>query len=211
VHPETDGDILAFNQLCIALQQRTDECLLKAEQADRTADQISLQYEDLIDSLESSMIMDAPSETDLHNPQFAAETTNISRDSLRSRSHPSINAQTYTIPMHSRRDAPGSAGSEGTSAAGGAAKDKKERQSFWESTFGKDSKFQRPYEPMEEPQASSPPAMRSMSKNGKVNKGFLSSLRRKGNKEGKGDSSPVDFNSNGNNEKFPSNHNGSMI
>jgi len=201
---DLDGDILKFNQLCLALQSRTDECLLKAiEQEDRTADQLSMQWEDILESLESSSIMQevsTPSQTGDGSDYTTAAGTAIS-----------------SLQFIGRRNAPGSAGSEMTTfpagssinntPANGNTKDKKDRQSFWESTFGKESKYQRPYDPIVDNGkhggadagfASSPPRIvRGASRNGNGNgavggsgkastgRTFLSGLRRKGGKEGK--------------------------
>jgi hypothetical protein len=163
-----DGDLLKFNQLCVSLQRRTDECLLKAEQGDRTADQLSLQWEDIVESLEASTIQEVANlEPELHSPPWTEYTTSITGG---------------------QREAPGSAGSEMGS------KDRKDRQSFWEATFGKDSKYQRPYEPADASQAS--PPNRGQSRNGKPSRNFLSGLRRKG-KDGKAENSaPIDSTSN---------------
>ena len=45
-----DGDLLLFNQICIDLQRRADECLQKAE-ADQIVDHLSLQWEDIVETL----------------------------------------------------------------------------------------------------------------------------------------------------------------
>jgi hypothetical protein len=153
-----DGDLLEFNQLCINLQRRTDECLLKAEQGDRTADQLSLQWEDIVESLEASTIHEVANsniEHELHSPPWTEYTTSV---------------------VGGHRAVPGSAGSEAGS------KERKERQSFWEATFGKDSKYQRPYDP---DSTDSPPS-RGQSRNGKPSRSFLGGLRRKGKGEGMG-------------------------
>ena len=162
-----DGDLLEFNQLCINLQRRTDECLSKAEQGDRTADQLSLQWEDIVESLESSTIHEVanpmPSsslEPEMHSPPWTEFTTGMSGG--------------HRVP-------PGSAGSEAGS------RERRERQSFWEATFGKESKFQRPYDPLDDVSGASPPS-RGQSRNGKQpTRSFLSGLRRKGKGDSPGD------------------------
>ncbi|PSS27502.1 hypothetical protein M430DRAFT_80021, partial [Amorphotheca resinae ATCC 22711] len=55
-----DGDLLNFNQLCINLQRRADECLRKAE-GNRNTDQTPLSLEDVIGSLEATALRDAVS------------------------------------------------------------------------------------------------------------------------------------------------------
>lgn len=168
--PDSDGDILKFNQLCITLQRRTDECLLKAEQEDKATDHLSLQWDDLVESLESSSILQEV--TSSHNPTTLNPTMENSPPSLSS------------LHELQSREMPGSAGSD--VGREGVSKEKKDRQSFWESTFGKESKYQRPYEPMAE--GSPPSGRRGESRNGSggKQKGFLSGLRRK-EKKGEGE------------------------
>ncbi|KUJ15775.1 RasGAP protein-like protein, partial [Mollisia scopiformis] len=151
-----EGDLLEFNELCIALQRRTDDCLLKAEAGERGADQLSLQWEDIVETLDHSHLTDSPTDPDSSTLE------------------PEIHSPPWT--EHSGRGT-GSAGS------GEKEREKKERQSFWESTFGKESKYQRPYaggDSFDESQAS--PPSRGQSRNGKPSRSFLSGLRRK--KEG---------------------------
>jgi hypothetical protein len=153
-----EGDLAQFHQFCVDLQRRTDECLMKAE-GDRNADQLSLQWEDIVESLESSTIHDvANPEPELHSPPWTEYTASVSGG------HPV---------------APGSAGSEVGS------KERKERQSFWEATFGKDSRYQRPYQYNA---ADSSPPSRGQSRNGKQSRSFLSGLRRKGKEDTPGGS-----------------------
>ncbi len=66
----------------------------------------------------------------------------------------------------------------GSSHSAASSKERHERQNFWEQTFGKDSKFMRPYEPEDTGQAS--PPSRGASRNGKPSKGFFTGLRKKG-------------------------------
>jgi hypothetical protein len=147
-----EGDLKQFNQYCVELQCRTDECLMKAE-GDRTADQMSLQWEDIVESLESSTIHDVANpnpEPEVHTPAWTEYTASITGG---------------------QRVASGSSGSEVGS------KERKERQSFWEATFGKDSKYQRPYQ---YDAADDSPPSRGQSRNGKQARSFLTGLRRKG-------------------------------
>lgn len=149
VSQEFEGDLLAFHRLCINLRRRTDECLNKAE-GDKIADHLSVQWEDIVEGLESSSIQEVA------NPRPDILTRRWTERSA------SVGAQ---MP-------PGSAGSE----AGG--KEPRVRESFWEQTFGKDDKQQRPYNPADSSQAS-PPNRGGQSKNGKPSRGFLSGIRRK--------------------------------
>jgi hypothetical protein len=151
--PGIEGDILEFNRLCIDLQRRTDECIKKAE-GDRNGDQPTLQWEDIVESLESTTFQDTTIQ-DIANPLPLIQSP-----------HP----PGVTRKGSSGQLAPGSAGSDG-------GKERKERQSFWDQTFGKESKFQRPYDPADASQAS--PPSRGQSRNGKKTS-FLGGLRRKG-------------------------------
>jgi hypothetical protein len=156
-----EGDLLKFNQLCINLQRRTDDCLLKAESGDRNIDTLSLQWEDIVENLESSTIHDVANP----HPQveLEAELPNLPPWTEYAE-YVSSNAAGARVP-------PGSSGSEIGS------RERKERQSFWDSTFGKESRYQRPYEPMEENSTSE---RGPGSRNGKQPRSFLSGLRRKG-------------------------------
>jgi hypothetical protein len=157
-----DGELMEFNNICIALQRRTDDCLLKAEASERTADQLSLQWEEIAETLEHSHLVESPTDLDssnlepeIHSPPWAE----------------------YSATITGGRRPPGSAGSEVESKE----RERKERQSFWESAFGKESRYQRPYgmgDALDENQGS--PPSRGQSRNGKAPRSFLSGLRRKG-------------------------------
>ncbi|KAI9778425.1 MAG: hypothetical protein M1839_008071 [Geoglossum umbratile] len=64
-HQIMDGDVLGFHELCVGLQQRTKECLAKAEQAERPSSNFSFKWEDLLEQLE-----DHPP-TQAHKPSFS--------------------------------------------------------------------------------------------------------------------------------------------
>ena len=119
---------------------------MKAE-GDRTADRLSLQWEDIVENLESSTIHEVVTEPDVQNPPWTEYTANITGG---------------------QRVVPGSSGSV-------SSKERKDRQSFWEATFGKDSKYQRPYQ---NDVAESSPPNRGQSRNGKQSRSFLSGLIR---------------------------------
>jgi hypothetical protein len=159
-HDGLEGDLLEFNRLCISLQRRTDDCLSKAESGDRNIDTLSLQWEDIVENLESSTIHDVanPHPVELeaempHSPPWAEYTAHVSSGGSGTRA------------------APGSSGSEIGN------RERKERQSFWESTFGKETRYQRPYDPIED---QTTPDRAPGSRNGGKPKSFLSGLRRKG-------------------------------
>jgi len=162
-----EGDLLEFNQLCINLQRRTDDCLLKAESGDRNIDTLSLQWEEIVENLESSTIHNVA------NPYPHAEL-----DAELPHSPPWTE---YTA--HVSSSAPGARVAPGSSGSEMGSRERKERQSFWEATFGKESKYQRPYEP---PDEHATPEGGPGSRNGKQPRSFLSGLRRKGKAGGEG-------------------------
>ncbi|KAH7350786.1 RasGAP protein-like protein [Rhexocercosporidium sp. MPI-PUGE-AT-0058] len=198
-----DGDLLEFHKLCLSLQRRTDDCILKAEQADRSADQLSLQWEDIVDSLHSSTIHDVTQPTLSHYKMDSGPRTGTGSSS---HNHSplwmeySASVKGGSSPTHTpvqNRLPPGSAGSETGS------REKKDRQSFWDATFGKENHHnhqvsgqgqgQSKFGSYDENQISPPSRGQSRNGNGsasgaggggKHSRNFLSGLRRKG----KGDS-----------------------
>lgn len=50
---DTDGDLLKFHHTCIALRQRTEDCLARAERAERPSSSHSVKWEELVDNLEN--------------------------------------------------------------------------------------------------------------------------------------------------------------
>jgi hypothetical protein len=169
-----EGELLEFHQHCINLQRRADECVLKAEQSDKSSDNHSLQWDDIVSGLSHSSLqpLSFHSPPTIINPEVTVPT------------HHPVVTQTLTESLSDARVPPDSADGDTDSKD---SKERRERQSFWEQTFGANSKFQRPYGPFEREetekgdQASSPPS-RGVSRNGKVQKGFLSGLRKKGAK-----------------------------
>lgn len=187
LHPPQalDGDLLNFHQECISLQQKTDECVRKAEQADKYGDDNdrSIHWDDIVNSLETSSLTPLNLPSGMIDPESTVPVTRFS-NSLSSAAAISPHHSTTTSNgrqvsstfRNSSRDRenlpPSSAGSETGS------KERRDRQSFWESTFGKDSKYQRPYEPADDslnPATASPPNRNG----GKSKPGFLSGLRKK--------------------------------
>jgi len=141
---ELEGVLLEFHQHCIELQHRTDECLLKAE-GSRPPDR---QWDDIVQGLEISTLRDAAdTEPEVQSLPWAEYTSTGSSG-------------------HSR--APGSSGSATDS------KERAEKRGFWEETFGKDSRYQRPYDAADSSQARPPSRGHS---GGKQPKGLLGSLR----------------------------------
>lgn len=50
---EGDGDLLIFHHLCQRLRQRTEDCLAKAERAERPSSVLSMKWDELVDQLAS--------------------------------------------------------------------------------------------------------------------------------------------------------------
>jgi hypothetical protein len=170
-----DSDVVEFHELCVALQQRTNECLSKAEQSDRSGTQPFFQWDDLVTGLSHATLQPLP----LPNLQAMP----ISDAEVIATSHSQYapfppTSSTSTLNGQNAITAPGSSHS-----AASSAKERYERQNFWEQTFGKDSKFMRPYEPEDTSQAS--PPSRGASRNGKPSKSFFAGLRKKGSEKEK--------------------------
>jgi hypothetical protein len=160
-----DGDLAQFNDICLDLQRRADECRLNAETIEAN-DRLSLQFDDLTDDMEETTISEnenimnypvEPSPTSVHTPPWSEFTTTIS----------------------SNNAPPGSSGSL-------RDREKRERQSFWESTFGRERESK---VSIADGSNASPPS-RGQSRNGSKSaagedkkRGFLSGLRRKGTRE----------------------------
>lgn len=167
-----EGELFEFHEHCVSLQRRTDECVLKAEQSDKSSDNHSLRWDDVVSSLSHSALQPPSS----HSPP-----TIINPEVTVPAHHPVIDQALTESPteVHFERAPPYSADGESNS------KERRERQSFWEQAFGPNLKSQRPYisfqreEIEKEDRASSPPS-RGASRNGKGQKGFLSGLRKKG-------------------------------
>ncbi|PQE04691.1 hypothetical protein CJF30_00004494 [Rutstroemia sp. NJR-2017a BBW] len=200
------------------LKKRTDECILKAEEyGDRMgADQVSLQFEDIVEGLQGAYLQQQQQQQ-IQNymqrdgnaqQQLQPILTPTWLDYSMSNSTSGSIVQTPTQLL-----APGSAGSGGSERERERIirdkdkdKDKKETKTFWEATFGKDSKYQRPYQPpYESPsqpqergaqdrgqlQASSPPGKGfGHSRNEKQSRSFLGGLRRKGKEKGEREREP---------------------
>jgi hypothetical protein len=161
-----EGDLAAFNDLCVGLAQRTDECLARASDAEEATERLSLQWEEIAENLEYASIHETIA--DLDTDPYAPPRTSQS-----DAAHPFPEFTASTTNSSGQATAPGSAGSEENGR-------ERERQSFWEAKFGKDSRYQRPYET--ENVAQSPPS-RGPSRNGKQHKSFLSGLRKKNTRD----------------------------
>ena len=164
-----EGDLIEFHELCVALQQRTNDCLLKAEQTDKSGAQPFFQLDDIVTGLSRTTLQPLP----LSNSQAISSSDNEVTVTSQSQFRPFVpTSSTSTLNGQNANTAPGSSHSAASS------KEQYERQNFWEQTFGKDSKFMRPYEPEDTSQAS--PPSRGASRNGKSSKSFFTGLRKKG-------------------------------
>ncbi|KAF2842019.1 Rho GTPase activation protein [Patellaria atrata CBS 101060] len=52
----SDGDLLKFHTLCLALNVRTQDCLERAERAERPSSSLSVKWEELVEQLEGSTL-----------------------------------------------------------------------------------------------------------------------------------------------------------
>ncbi|KAF1972775.1 hypothetical protein BU23DRAFT_158370 [Bimuria novae-zelandiae CBS 107.79] len=55
----TDGDLLKFHQICVALKERTTDCLNRAERAERPSSSLSVKWEELVEQLQGSASFDS--------------------------------------------------------------------------------------------------------------------------------------------------------
>jgi hypothetical protein len=167
-----EGDLIEFHELCVALQQRTNDCLLKAEQTDKSGAQPFFQWDDIATGLSRTTLQPLP----LSNTQAMSVSDTEVTVTSQSQFQPfAPTSSTSTLNDKNTATAPGSSHSAASS------KERSERQNFWDQTFGKDSKFMRPYEPEETNQAS--PPSRGASRNGKPSKSFFTGLRKKGSEK----------------------------
>ncbi|KAK0108266.1 hypothetical protein ONS95_003084 [Cadophora gregata] len=214
-----DGDLLEFHEICLSLQRRTDDCLLKAEQADRSADQLSLQWEDIVETLHSSTINEVTYPRPVHDLDVASGTrtgsssTNHSplwtdySTSITGGTGPTGSQHSHTPSQshsHSQSRTPAQRRPSGSAGSEAGSREKKDRQSFWDATFGKEhhhhqGKHGKSHDPTLDGSQASPPS-RGQSRNGnggsssaaggstsgsgKPSRNFLSGLRRKGKGEG---------------------------
>ncbi|KAI9813283.1 MAG: hypothetical protein M1827_004225 [Pycnora praestabilis] len=69
-----EGDLLSFHELCIDLQQRTKDCLTKAEQAEKPSSHLSLKWEELVEQLENSQITPNATSTKQNHTESTPKT-----------------------------------------------------------------------------------------------------------------------------------------
>jgi hypothetical protein len=170
-----EGDLLEFHKQCLALQQRTNECVRQAERLDTSGGPI--EWDEVASKLSHSTLQSVS-----HHTSKANSVTNTDPDSA-TRFPPftptlSANGESSTaLPI------PGSAGSNTSNTT---SSDRREHQTFWEQTFG--GNFRRPYDPERElmERQSSPPPQQVLeppsggpSRNSKSSKSFFTGLRKK--------------------------------
>jgi hypothetical protein len=161
------GDLAEFNALCLSLQRRTDECLLKVEgERPGGVEQLSLQWEveveDMAEGLESTSISNSGYE-------YGHGNSNIT--SFYSNATPELGSLASPQTLGWNEGTTGGSGSERE-----REKDRRERGSFWESMVGKERGGQRGYDGGSSTQEEKGGERNG---NGKVKSGFLSGLRRK--------------------------------
>ena len=52
----TDGDLLRFHNICLSLNERTKDCLNRAEPAERPSSSLSVKWEELVEQLQGAQI-----------------------------------------------------------------------------------------------------------------------------------------------------------
>jgi hypothetical protein len=66
----SEGDLMAFHEICVRLNKRTQECLNRAERAERPNSALSFRWDELIDQLRPNQ--NAESGDELHTPPASA-------------------------------------------------------------------------------------------------------------------------------------------
>jgi hypothetical protein len=74
----SEGDMVSFHQTCVSLSHRTQECLSRAERAERPASALSFRWEELIDQLQSNRTTDSDDLPD--HPSFDPIADRIASD-----------------------------------------------------------------------------------------------------------------------------------
>ncbi|QIW95664.1 hypothetical protein AMS68_001182 [Peltaster fructicola] len=74
---QSDGDVGQFHEICVKLNARTQECLSRAERAERPHSALSFQWEELIDQLQS------PTETENADEEFPMLKTFTTADRVK--------------------------------------------------------------------------------------------------------------------------------
>jgi hypothetical protein len=78
--PEGQGDIAKFHALCQGLRNRTRECLERAERAERPDSSLSMKFEELVEQLEQTALIDPVSTVpSSHPPPPPAPPSNFPR------------------------------------------------------------------------------------------------------------------------------------
>jgi len=80
VIPSSDGDISKFHNICVSLQQRTHDCLNRAERAERPDSTLSMKWEELVDK------MSAEASADMAAARGSKLSTSLTRTSSTSTS-----------------------------------------------------------------------------------------------------------------------------
>lgn len=76
---QSDGDVREFHEICVKLSARTQECLSRAERAERPHSALSFQWEELIDQLQSPTETEA-ADDELTTPQNFSTADHVRPD-----------------------------------------------------------------------------------------------------------------------------------
>lgn len=74
---EEDGDLLSFHRTCLDLRQRTEDCLARAERAERPSSTLSFRWEELVEGLETASTQVTQTRS-LHSRVGSSTSTNKS-------------------------------------------------------------------------------------------------------------------------------------
>ncbi|EMC92427.1 hypothetical protein BAUCODRAFT_126409 [Baudoinia panamericana UAMH 10762] len=76
----TEGDLKAFHDICVSLNGRTQECLSRAERAERPNSALSFHWEEIIEQLQSNPNIESPDETAASQITFDLGASRLSED-----------------------------------------------------------------------------------------------------------------------------------
>ncbi|EEH09110.1 GTPase activating protein [Histoplasma capsulatum G186AR] len=68
--PDVDANLIKFHELCVALHQRTKDCLNRAEQAERPSGNLELRWEELVEQMEKSSTFYEESSSKANTPSM---------------------------------------------------------------------------------------------------------------------------------------------
>jgi len=167
-----EGDLLEFHKLCTMLQRKTDDVFLKAEHHEPYSDPLS-HWDQVSSSLGGTGSSDR---TFTHGTPSPSPSPPIPQYESQMRSTTTLSHFiNSSSSLTDHRIAPDSSGSD---TASGKEREK-EKQSFWENAFSKETRSPKPFDAEGGGSGAVSPPSRGPSRNGKQ-RSFLSGLRRKG-------------------------------